>query len=105
MKDKPAYFAILTADVRYCDNLNDGEKLLFAEITALSNKDGFCRAKNSFFAGVFGVSESTIKRRLRGLKKIGFIKIALKKSPDGKSVLSRKIYPITAPVRVGANLA
>ena len=37
---KPNYYAILTAEVRYDNRLSANEKLLFAEIPALSNKTG-----------------------------------------------------------------
>ena len=54
MREKalPTYFAIITADVRYDKNLKANEKLLFAEITALSNTNGYCHASNRYFAGV-----------------------------------------------------
>lgn len=37
MNETPSYYAILTANVRYSKLINANEKLLFAEITALSN--------------------------------------------------------------------
>ena len=37
MKEKPRYYAIIPANVRYSD-LKPNAKLLYGEITALSNK-------------------------------------------------------------------
>lgn len=48
------YFSILTADVRYSKEINDSEKILFSEITALSNKFGFCYATNGFLQSFMG---------------------------------------------------
>ncbi|MGE9832701.1 conserved phage C-terminal domain-containing protein, partial [Ligilactobacillus salivarius] len=41
MNEKPGYYSILTANVRYDKRLKANEKLLFSEITALSNKYGY----------------------------------------------------------------
>ena len=38
--EHPSCYSILTADVRYDKRLKPNEKLLFSEITALSNKRG-----------------------------------------------------------------
>ena len=40
MNNNPTYYAVLPADVRYDTNLSPQEKILYAEITALSNKEG-----------------------------------------------------------------
>ena len=40
--EKPSYFSILTADVRYDRRLGKpNARELYSEITALSNKDGY----------------------------------------------------------------
>ncbi|MBK3956922.1 alpha/beta hydrolase, partial [Staphylococcus haemolyticus] len=44
MSEQPSYYSIITANVRYDNRLTDSEKLLFAEITSLSNKYGYCTA-------------------------------------------------------------
>ena len=51
--DNPSYYAILPANVRYDKNLKPMEKILYAEITALSNKNGYCSASNSYFAKLY----------------------------------------------------
>jgi hypothetical protein len=48
----PGFFAILPAFVRYSD-ITPNAKLLYAEITALSNKYGYCTASNAYFVRVF----------------------------------------------------
>lgn len=73
MENLPAYYSILPANVRYCKGLNPNAKLLYSEITALCNKDGFCWAENGYFAELYGVAEETISRWISDLKKRGFI--------------------------------
>ena len=37
--DNPSFYAILPADVRYAEDLTSLQKILYAEITALTNKE------------------------------------------------------------------
>ena len=57
---KPAYWAVLPAVVRYDAALPAGAKLLFAEISALTEKKGFCFADNDYFVQLFEISERTL---------------------------------------------
>ena len=41
-----SYYAIIPAYIRYNKELKFGERLMYGEITALSNKEGYCYAKN-----------------------------------------------------------
>lgn len=77
MENLPAYYSILPANVRYAKGLNPNAKLLYSEITALCNKDGYCWAENKHFAELYGVAEETISRWISELKKRGFIFIKM----------------------------
>ena len=52
MTETPNYYAIIPSNVRYSD-LKPNAKLLYGEITALSNKHGFCFASNKYFANLY----------------------------------------------------
>ena len=96
MQNNPNYYAILTADVRYCPDLSSSEKLLYAEITALSNKEGFCKASNKYFAELYHSTDVTISRQISNLEKQGFIRIEYDK--NGAKVSQRRIFTINKNV-------
>lgn len=76
MKEKiiPGYYAVIPSDVRYNKNLSQGSKLLYGEITALCNKEGYCWASNSYFADLYGCVPQTISNWIQELISERFIK-------------------------------
>ncbi|WP_414052927.1 helix-turn-helix domain-containing protein [Macrococcus animalis] len=96
MSEIPGYYAIITANVRYDNRLTDSEKLMFAEITALSNKYGYCTASNGYFSKLYDVAKETISRRISKLNNIGYLRIEFEY--EGKQIKQRRIYPIDANV-------
>lgn len=75
MKDKPNMYGILPANVRYHEGLSEFAKVLFSEINALSNKNGYCHASNAYFERVFQKTRQTVSRTLTTLKDCGAIEI------------------------------
>lgn len=90
---KPSYYAILTANVRYDDRLKDKAKLLYAEITALSESCGYCFASNAYFAKLYKVSNETVSRIISQLAEYNYIDVVI----DKKNGNQRKIYIATYP--------
>lgn len=86
---KPNYYAVLTAEVRYDRHLCANAKLLYAELTALTQVSGYCWATNGYFADLYNVDERTIKRWLQNLVEQNYIEIETKK--DGMR-WERKIF-------------
>ena len=80
--DYPNYYAILPATVRYDSRLKPMEKLLYAELTALSKKDGYCWASNGYFAELYEVAKETVSRWLSNLDRYGYIKVSIDR-PSG----------------------
>lgn len=87
--DKPNYYAIIPAEVRY-SNLKPNAKLLYGEITALSGKLGYCYATNNYFAELYGVSKNTISSWISDLKKLGFITVNVERNAK-KQIIKRCI--------------
>ena len=71
--DKPNYYAILSAEVRYDNRLRPNVKLLYAEITALCNMNMECFASNRYFSELYGKSKGSISGWISELVKYGYI--------------------------------
>lgn len=82
--ERPSYYAILTAEVRYSTAVSSSAKLLYAEITALCNKTGTCWAGNKYFANLYGVQPTRISEWLRQLQAAGFIRTKIIKGSGNK---------------------
>ena len=89
--DKPAYFAILTADVRYDKTLKPLARLLYAEITALCNQEGYCWAGNQYFADLYEVDKNTVSGWIGQLKTRGYINVQLEYKEGTKQIVKRYI--------------
>ncbi|WP_210126610.1 DnaD domain protein [Staphylococcus sp. GDY8P83P] len=93
MNEQPSFYSILPAVVRYDTRLTDSEKLFFSEITALSNKYGYCTASNGYFAKLYDVTKVTVSRRIAHLRELNHINVEIIR--EGKEIKQRKIFPIT----------
>lgn len=89
METRPNYFSIIPASVRYDDDLKDKAKLLFSEITCLTNSLGYCVASNDYFAKLYGVSKETISRLINQLAEKKYINITYEKR--GSQITKRMI--------------
>lgn len=85
------YYAIIPANVRYDKRLSANAKLLYGEITALSNEKGYCWASNGYFADLYGVSSGSISNWIGNLEKAGYIKRKVIRDKNN-AVIRREIY-------------
>lgn len=85
------YYAVIPASVRYDKNLKPAEKLLYGEISALCNKEGYCFAKNKYFAELYSVSQSSVSRWISNLTKLGFLEVQIIRNQKNE-VIERRIY-------------
>lgn len=99
--EQPSYYSILTADVRYDRRLKPNEKLLFSEITALSNKRGYCNASNNYFARLYDVTTVTASNWVNHLKERGYIDVEM--IYDGKQIKERRIFVNSNPIKENFN--
>lgn len=89
MADNTGYYAVIPAEVRYDKDLNANAKLLYGELTSLSNQTGYCWAKNEYFAELYSLSERTVSRLIAQLESKGYIRCEMAKTKDGSE---RHIY-------------
>ncbi len=73
-KEKPGYYAILPAAIRYDKRVTALGRLLYAELTALANRDGYAWASNKYFADLYDVTPRWITEIISQLKKLGHIR-------------------------------
>jgi len=89
MREKPSYYAIIIADVRYDKKVTPNAKLLYGEITALCHEKGYCWANNQYFADLYGVSKKSISAWIKQLKDQEHIQVEMKYKPGGKEIEGR----------------
>lgn len=73
--DNPSFWAVLPASVRYDPKLTPNAKLLYAEITALMDKKGYCFATNNYFMERFKLSDRSITGLISQLRDKGYINV------------------------------
>jgi hypothetical protein len=100
--ETPNYYAVIPATVRYDARLKPSEKLLYGEISALSQKDGYCFATNRYFSELYSVAKETISRWISHLQELGYIGVDMVKTNSGAIDMRRIVifpskdqYPLT----------
>ncbi len=96
--EKPAYYSILPASVRYDKTLSSSEKILYSEITSLANKTGVCTAQNGYFSNLYGKAPETISRWVNNLKNRQYIDVEFTYLPGTKAIDKRIIKINDKPV-------
>lgn len=94
--NSPAYYAVIPAAVRYDTELPANAKLLYGEITAMATAEGYCWAKNSYFAELYGKTEKTISVWIGLLEKRGYLRREIIRDERGE-VVQRRLYIAAAP--------
>jgi hypothetical protein len=82
--NKPSFYGFIPANVRYCKEIENEAKVLYAEITALCQENGYCCASNNYFSELYEVGTLAIQSWIVSLQKQGFIEVC--------NGLNRKIY-------------
>lgn len=101
----PSYYSILTADIRYDPRLKNHAdcKVLYSEITALSNKYGYCSASNKYFSKLYDRPVPTISKWINILKDLGYLKVEMIYKDNTKEIKERHIFPISTPINANVN--
>lgn len=103
MKEKPSYYSVIPANVRYDTEITPNAKLLYSEITALCNEQGCCWATNEYFANLYGVSKTSISKWISSLiqKKYIFSETIYKEGT--KEILNRYLTIVKDPIEEKLN--
>lgn len=73
MGRKPNYFAIIPATVRYDEHIPANAKLLYGEISALSDRDGVCQESDCVLAEPYGMTDRTVRGLIKALVERGYL--------------------------------
>ena len=92
---RPAYWAVLPAEIRYDPELPDKAKLLYAEISSLTSETGYCWASNEYFCELYSVTERTVRRLISILAARGYIRIQDGNGGAGRRKIFAGINPLT----------
>lgn len=81
----PTYYAVIPANVRYDKKIPAGAKLMYGEISALSNAKGYCYASNGYFADLYGCTKQAISKWIRQLKDAGYVHVSYTGSKENRT--------------------
>ena len=98
-ENKIGYYAIIPATVLFNEKIKANEKLLYAIITVLSNKEGYCYASNSYLGRLLNAQPHTISKWVSHLKELGFVCLDIIKNDKGE-IIQRRIYPNDTPYTI-----
>ena len=89
--NKPNYYSIIPANVRYDKDLTPNAKLLYAELSSLINMNGKCTASTRYFADLYEVSRVSIQKWLKSLEDKNYIKRVVVYKHGSKEIETRYI--------------
>lgn len=90
-ENKIGYYAVIPSTVLFNEELKPNEKLLYAVITTLANKEGYCYASNNYLADLFNSKAHTISNWISHLNKLNFVYVELIKN-NKNEIIQRRIY-------------
>ena len=97
--NKIGYYAIIPATILFDEDIKANEKLLYAVITVLSNKEGYCFASNNYLANLLNAKPHTISKWISHLKDLGFVCLEFIKN-EKNEIIQRRIYPNDTPYAI-----
>lgn len=98
-ENKIGYYAIIPSTILFNEKIKANEKLLYAVITVLSNKEGYCFASNSYLGRLLNAQPHTISKWVSHLKELGFVCLDIIKNDKGE-IIQRRIYPNDTPYTI-----
>ena len=93
-EERPNYYSILPATVRYDKELTDKAKLLYSEITSLCNANGECWANNNYFAELYNTSTNNISKLIKILVDKKYLDRKIFYKEGSKEIEKRVLIPI-----------
>ena len=101
-------YSVIPARVRDDHTLRPNAKLLYGELSALAQAEGYCWAWNAHLAEALGISKRTVEDLIKQLKDRGHIQLEVERDPEslrccaeksGSADLLAAVYPL--PPKMG----
>ena len=83
-ENRQSYYCVVPWHILNDKKISATAKLIYAEITALSNKEGYCWASNGHFAKIFGITDNRVSKLISDLKKKKYVYIEIDKKAGNK---------------------
>ena len=101
-RNKVGYYSVIPSKILYNKELKANEKLLYALITSLACKEGYCFETNNYFAEELGVHPKTVSSWISDLRDKKFLKVEIVRK-ENKQIIQRKIYinDVPYPLNIG----
>lgn len=90
-KQNIGYYSIIPATILYNRDLKANQKILYAVITSLSNKEGYCFASNKYLADKLNVGANTVSGWITDLRRKNLVQVELIRN-DKQEIIQRRIY-------------
>ena len=84
-RNRVGYYSIIPSKILYNKELKANEKLLYAMITSLACKEGYCFATNNYFAEELGVHPKTVSSWISDLREKNYIQ-AIYENMEGNNI-------------------
>ena len=95
-KESIGDYSVIPATILYNKELKANEKLLYAMITSLACKEGYCFASNKYLAEKLNVNPKTVSSWISDLRDKDFIIVELIRNGNNQ-IIQRKIYIKDSP--------
>ena len=89
----PTYHTTLPSQVRFDHKLSALARLLYSEIKALCDQQGYCWASNHYFAVLYQVEKKTVSRWITQLEERHYVRVETGKTTGNQ----RRIYLVEGP--------
>ena len=94
---KPTYHTNLPPHVRFDEELSANAKLLYAEVKALCDQQGYCWASNHYLATLYGVQAKVVSRWIHQLRQREYIRIEVTQGNQRKIFVQGDLLKMGSP--------
>lgn len=96
-KNEMNHYAVIPASVRFDEDLSAKAKLLYGDIAALANAEGYCSTENRRFEELYEISGTTLSRLINSLCEKGYLVKQIVYAEGTQQVLERRLYINNCP--------